>query len=509
MSNPLEKKGLRLLVVLLMVSFAAVPLTIYGCAPEWARWDAAQANRFFRMGEAEEGIYQLRDAIRKSPRDLVIRLSLAKELIKLKRPEEALELANEVLVLHSTNKPALMIKTECQQMLGDFEGGLQTWLEYDQLLHAFNRNANSLNASAYHRALAGKELHLAHKDIDLANAWVNSQLDLLGEGEIRLHVKALVCATLVARCCDSRDSVRPELDRQIELIEDRRFSVEQTLLNEVQIATALDEESAIKRILNLGSLAERIEKEKTMLMYYRDQFLPGSESYAHWNRKAKLLKPHFDRADQVRLREINSTFGTPTSNEDRVEWTRSILTNFENELAVLLTCRALLHQDAEDFLRCDADRSRIVELDFDPAEIARSLPDEQSIFSEVRTYGASWLDTRGFIRSKLPWAESKTKLGLLSEKQLPFNSCYEDALSDLNVAVACMEVELNSLNGSLYNVVEFSGSREDAKEVITKTIAVIRNHRMSLFNRAGESAKANEDAQQIKQLGFNPGPSLF
>jgi len=70
----------RLLIVSAVASIAMIPLMLYGCGPEWARWDATQANSFFRKGEIDDALYQLRDAIRKSPRDPVLKLTLAERV---------------------------------------------------------------------------------------------------------------------------------------------------------------------------------------------------------------------------------------------------------------------------------------------------------------------------------------------------------------------------------------------------------------------------------------------
>ena len=109
MSRPSENGIVRWLVVLLVASVAVLPMISYGCSPEWARWDATQANAFFRIGETEDALYQLRDAIKKSPRDPVLKTTLAGRLIELEQAAEALELTDEVLEVYPDNAQAMQI----------------------------------------------------------------------------------------------------------------------------------------------------------------------------------------------------------------------------------------------------------------------------------------------------------------------------------------------------------------------------------------------------------------
>ena len=58
-----------------------LPLMMYGCGPEWARWDAAQAVIAYDRGDMEQAIFQLTTAVERSPRDPSLKISLAKKLI--------------------------------------------------------------------------------------------------------------------------------------------------------------------------------------------------------------------------------------------------------------------------------------------------------------------------------------------------------------------------------------------------------------------------------------------
>lgn len=217
-----ESKWVKLLAVSFFAAVFTLPLAMYGCGPEWARWDAAQARQFFRDGETEDALYQLRDAVRKSPRDPVVKLTLATSLIEDEQLEEGLALANEVLELYPKNAQAMQVKTNGQQRMGDFAGGLETYLEYDRSLNAFFRAGNSLNEIAYYRALAEQDLHLAKRDIEDTIARSSACAWRGGQG-LLLPTRAIVVAALVARFCDAEDLVMPLLSEEITRLQDKTF----------------------------------------------------------------------------------------------------------------------------------------------------------------------------------------------------------------------------------------------------------------------------------------------
>ena len=223
----------RFLIVAGVASIAMIPMLLYGCGPEWARWDSAQANFHFRRGETDEALYQLRDAIGKSPRDPVLKLNLAQRLIEMDEPEEALDLANEVLDIYPENGSAIAIKCLSQQSQGDFVGALETQLEHDQKLDASQRGVSSYNHIAYFRGLAGKDLHLAKRDIESAVLTASSYMNWTGSGGLSLPVKATVLASLVARCCDREQLALETLTNQIDRLQTQIIDAQHKLTEKV------------------------------------------------------------------------------------------------------------------------------------------------------------------------------------------------------------------------------------------------------------------------------------
>lgn len=235
MSEVKENGLVRFVVIALVASIGLLPMVFYGCSPEWARWDASQANAFFRKGETSDALYQLRDAIRKSPRDPVLRLTLAKRLIELDRPTEALDLCNEVLDVYSDNISAMQTKSEAEQRMGDFEASLETQLKINKNLHAYLRKSHSLNGLAYARALAGKDLHLAKEDIDAAVNDLNgiTGWPMKGGSGLRLEVKAIIVAALISRWCDAQGEMFDVMESEIDSLRDIANLLRSDLTEEV------------------------------------------------------------------------------------------------------------------------------------------------------------------------------------------------------------------------------------------------------------------------------------
>lgn len=148
-----------------------LPLMFYGCGPEWARWDAAQAVIAYDRGDMDQAIFQLTTAVERSPRDPGLKISLARKLIESGRGAEAEALCDEILARYPDNDPALITKVNSQQAQGNFREALDTFnLRARQRNWTIGGDAQKLNERAYFRALAGVQLVDAKQDIDAATA---------------------------------------------------------------------------------------------------------------------------------------------------------------------------------------------------------------------------------------------------------------------------------------------------------------------------------------------------
>jgi tetratricopeptide (TPR) repeat protein len=248
-----ETIAARMLIITFVASIAMIPLILYGCGPEWARWDATQAVLFFRDGEVDEALYQLRDAVRKSPRDPVLKLTLAERLIEIGQSSEALALANEVLDVYPENANGIAVKSSAQQHQGNFGAALETQLAYDESLNASSRGSIRLNELAYYRALASTEIHLAKRDIETAVATTNRYNNWTGSSKLTYPVKATIQASLVARCCGMQREALWTVSQQIDTLQKQIVEAR----NELTAKIYQDTQDAFPIRRNVGRLNRR------------------------------------------------------------------------------------------------------------------------------------------------------------------------------------------------------------------------------------------------------------
>ena len=196
-----------------------LPLMMYGCGPEWARWDAAQAVIAYDRGDMEQAIFQLTTAVERSPRDPSLKISLAKKLIESGRGEEAEALCDEILARFPDNDPALITKANSQQAQGNFRLALDTFnLRARQRNWTISRRPDKLNERAYFRALAGVQLDDAKQDIDVACAIVSqSSLGNL-PWSMGLFQRSLAASGIVAMEIDMTQQAMPHLSDAIDSI---------------------------------------------------------------------------------------------------------------------------------------------------------------------------------------------------------------------------------------------------------------------------------------------------
>jgi len=155
MENPQENLLTRAALVSGFCAVLLIPLLAYGCGPEWARWDAAQAVMAYEQGDVEGAIEQLTAAVEKSPRDPSLKLSLAEKLIESNQPFKAERVCDEILERFPDNDRALVRKVNSQQAQGNFKIALDT---FNQRAKArswlISDSYERLNQRAYFRSLS-------------------------------------------------------------------------------------------------------------------------------------------------------------------------------------------------------------------------------------------------------------------------------------------------------------------------------------------------------------------
>jgi hypothetical protein len=144
-------------------------------------------------------------------------------------------------------------------------------------------------------------------------------------------------------------------------------------------------------------------------------------------------------------------------------------------------------------------------LGLDSSAIVASFPEETFTLSYLETSSA-FLDTRGYIRSLLPWVDETEAL---SQEQQKFASTYADTIRDLDVAIFCNEISRKSFDSFLRNSVELSSDKAGHTEMLKEQSAALIYHRLLAHRRGGNRKLAQRDAELIRELGKEPGPHLF
>lgn len=213
--NPLTRR----LVIAGFSSLLLLPLVMYGCGPEWARWDAAQAVIAYDRGDMDQAIFQLTTAVQRSPRDPSLKISLAKKLIESGRGDEAEVLCDEILARFPDNDPALITKANSQQAQGNFRLALDTFnLRARQRNWTISRRPDKLNERAYFRALAGVQLDDAKQDIDVACAIVSQSSFGSLPWTLGLFQRSLAASGIVAMEIGMTQQAVPHLSDAIDIL---------------------------------------------------------------------------------------------------------------------------------------------------------------------------------------------------------------------------------------------------------------------------------------------------
>jgi len=216
-SSSNENSLARRLVIAGFSSLLLLPLIMYGCGPEWARWDAAQAVIAYDRGDIDQAIFQLSTAVERSPRDPSLKISLAEKLTESGRGSEAEELCDEILARFPDNDPALIAKAHSQQSQGNFRLALDTFnRRARQRNWTIGRRPDKLNERAYFRALAGVQLEDAKQDIDIACALISQSSFGNLPWSLGLFQRSLAASGIVAMEIGMTQQAVPQLSEAID-----------------------------------------------------------------------------------------------------------------------------------------------------------------------------------------------------------------------------------------------------------------------------------------------------
>ncbi len=209
------------LVLALFTALLLIPLTYYGFSGERARWKLAQARLLEVDGQPLDAIDQLEAARALTPGDDELQLELSRLLMQHGQADRALALIDQVLDNNRESRRAMEMKANCLVYLGRTEEALTTAKQtFGDTSPGQNENPHRLNYRAYFRALAGKELGVARREIDRAGDRTAKEMWWLDGLPMSLKDQTLVATAMVARHVDQAETILPVLDRRIEFYED-------------------------------------------------------------------------------------------------------------------------------------------------------------------------------------------------------------------------------------------------------------------------------------------------
>jgi len=181
------------------------------------------------------------------------------------------------------------------------------------------------------------------------------------------------------------------------------------------------------------------------------------------------------------------------------QWTLSEFQKLNQESSLLNTAayfRAVANQDLD---RAEKDINRALEIQEMFAKMQRELRIQQ---------GQSETDFTGFERAAHPPSMIDTR-GFVYYRQ----GNYEAALKDAEYAVVEMSRMIPTweqyLDQKRHDVAELRNLKLQYREQILKTQAVLIYHRGLVFQALQQTEKAEQDFQQVRDLGFKPDPRLF
>lgn len=487
--------------LLLLLLLVLVPLLVYAGHGEADRWRAAVLLERYLDGERKPAIAELQEIVQRQPHDQQLRATLARWLLDDGRAEEALAMVESVP--ESTRTAALLrVYEDCLVANGRTADAIAVYRHRNAASHdrVENRKLEHLNHLSYLQALDGSDLELALK---------NASFVVAGR----------------AATWNSAYGSR---------------------LNEV------DQVVLLSVIVYRGSSGAAEAGQQLTTSRYREQIFrildPAIERLAGEYRNAHLLNHPLAR--QIRDRLLGQDDSGDQDDSGESEAVRGVEQVVGLNLATLLTLRALVWQDLGELERSFADRRRVGQLGYDPAEIASSWP-SRSICARQLTLLAMTLDTRGCVWFMMavppPLAGS---LGQPGDALRPADRDRQiagleraaemlgPALSDLNLALvaqeALVETGADQWQGSALPLSDVRELDFHLQEQPRKTLAVLLFHRSWVLNALGrlqqqigqlrsgsgsrlspagylpaESIQALEDIRRIRELGFVPGDQLF
>ncbi len=465
-----------------MVLFVAVPLTLpIGCSSNSAYWEFANAEKMAEQGETEAALEKMRLAVERSQFDPELTSRLALKLAKA-GDREALELIERVLDqpiikgVEIFRSKMLDLKIQCLQYLGNFEDALEIVkgiLNEKAVKNGQIRSDHGLNTLAYCRALANKELDQALTEINNAILTRQAATNWKTGERLDLRSKTVLANAVLARHFFLFDKKRTYAGGAADNVSAQPVSLRQAIY----------------------LLSRAIED-------YERHYLELREG---WKKTRNQLNPN--------------PLGLAMESS-KIELERQICSTRAG-LAVLLTVRALLYQDLQEQEKSYIDRARVAKYKKDADSILAKLPDEVECLELMFYFSAHYLDTRGYVLTKLfettaadsasdgtrRNARRQFQIASLRPEMIP---SFHNAVFDFDTSIMSTQLMQLAIKNGMFNNMNYSVSEvRNIAQTLTHMEAVLRYHRLLAYQKQGVDKEAEEDIKAIIELGFEPGPQLF
>ncbi len=257
----------------------------------------------------------------------------------------------------------------------------------------------------------------------------------------------------------------------------------------------------VRATICLGLIARQVDRRDVALEQLERVI---ADLTSHWETQDRLIT---ELVAELAAHEF------PLS-ENRINQTSSARVAQEiarQSLGMLLATRALIHEDLGHCHLADKDRYQLRDLGIDEAEVFANLPDDVSCLG-VLEKSSMFLDTRGFLITRLPWQDEAVLpwLDQLKMQRPELIANYRRAINDLDLAIASMQVLHAASNSPVYNRYDIPLKQvERERKHGLRTLAVLIFHRMEAHRKAGQHELAQQDANRISELGFDPQANLF
>ncbi len=434
----------RILVLGFFVALVTVPVVHYALTTDAPNWWAAYALEMYDDGQTERAIAMMAEAREKSNDGFHLSIELAGMLAESGQADDGVAICDELLrepgLTEERRHNAIMARANCLQHAGRFGEALQLYLE-----NVANEPNYKLLPTSVLKNEAAYFRALSGKQLAIA------------ESDIKKAIQNVEKTTLFGS-----GGMKPDLPTRC--------------------------------LLGSAIVARQTGKQATLLT--------PITSYIE-----RLRELEFDRRMQV-TESVDDAFkkGVPSDKSQLSKATNQARSKYQQvheSLGLLLAARSLLHSDLDDSGAEERDKRAVETLGYGWDDLISKLPTGIDCLNLVGQ-GTSYLDTRGFVRSR-------RKKHVL-------------AAVDLDLAVVAAEASLDLLSSPISNSVYFMNGDPDVRDLekqLRRTCAVVRYHRIQnseawIKTSASEDqekerirAQIAADRKRIRELGHTASPTLF